>query len=99
MKLRTKLISAFLGVALIAVFVGLNGFYGFRSSSETLTMLTQSDMKIIDISNDVRVFMLECRRDEKNSLIRASVKDKHAQTLASSGRLVGCFIREGRHEG
>ena len=86
MKLSSKLISAFLGVSLIAVFVGLIGFYGFLRSSDAVEILTRSDIKILELSGEVRVAMLDCRRFEKNSFIRASIKKDHAQALANFGK-------------
>jgi methyl-accepting chemotaxis protein len=92
MKLSTKLIGGFGIVLILLVGVLLTYQYAVTSTTTGFDRLLQSEVAIKDHAANVKAFMLQCRRNEKDFLLRKdkSCVDRHQENVAA-------LIREAEH--
>jgi len=76
MKLRTKLLLGFTGMAVITLVVGFLGYWGTNTISETTIKALKGDAKIAEHSARARANVLGMRRYEKDIIINHKSKDK-----------------------
>ena len=91
MKIKAKLLGGFLICTIIAVAVGLIGFFALNQTNLMVSRIFDENIQLKDYARVIGVLMLEARRDEKDFMLRGEEKyirgvEENIEELKSTAR-------------